>query len=121
MTVDPTHNLPGQIIAVLDELETATHDYGVALRKSNASEADYRLAFAGAAIKLADGAVGKMTVATREAHALLQSRHEYQRWMIDSAVADSSRQLLYSLRAKLDALRTLNANVRALTDPRLPS
>jgi hypothetical protein len=62
-----------------------------------------------------------MTVATREAHALLQSRHEYQAWMIDSAVADSSRQLLYSLRAKLDALRTLNANVRALTDPRLPS
>lgn len=122
MTVDPTHNLPGQIIAVLDDLESATTAYGVALRKSNASEADYRLAFAQAAVRLSDGAVpGKMTVATREAHALLQSRHEYQAWMIDSAVADSSRQLLYSLRAKLDALRTLNANVRALTDPRLPS
>ena len=122
MPVDPVHDLPGQIIAVLDELEKATDVYGEAIGRAATSESKYRLAHAEATIRLADGALpGKMTVATREAHALLQSRHEYEVWMVFDAAAEAAKQYLYSLRARLDALRTLNANVRALTDPRLPS
>lgn len=122
MRADPTHDLPGQIIGVLEALEEATDTYADSLARASNAESKYRLAHAEATIRLADGALpGKMTVATREAHALLQARDEYSIWMIHQAAADSARQYLYTLRAKLDALRTLNANIRALTDPRLPT
>jgi hypothetical protein len=120
--VDPTHDLPGQIVRVLDELEQATDRYALASTEAGVAESAFRLAHSTALIELASSALNvKMTTATREAHAIVRSRHQYERHMIASASADSAKQYLYTLRAKLDALRTLNANVRLLTDPRLPS
>lgn len=122
MAVDPTHDLPGQIIAVLDEMEKATDVFGAAIDRTAVAEAEYRLAHAQATINLAASPLaGKMTVATRDAHALIQSRHEYEIWMVYAAASEAAKQYLYTLRARLEALRTLNANVRTLTDPRLPS
>jgi hypothetical protein len=119
---DPTHDLPGQIIDTLEELEKATEVYGSAIDRAAVAEAKFKLAHADALIRLASGALpGKMTAATRDAHALIQSRDEYEISMVYDAAAEAAKQYLYTLRARLDALRTLNANVRLLTDPRLPT
>lgn len=119
--MDATENLPGQIIQTVEELEKATERFGEAIQRAAGAEARYRLAHADATIRMASSALNtKMTVATREAHALIQARAEYEVWMTFDAAADAARQYLYTLRARLDALRTLNANIRALTDPRLP-
>ena len=120
--MDPTHDLPGQIVRVLDELEQATDRYALASTEAGVAESKFKLAHSTAIIDLASSAINaRMSTAVREAHAIIRSRHEYERHMIAAASADSAKQYLYTLRAKLDALRTLNANVRILTDPRLPS
>src|SRR4029077_16934338 len=98
----------------------ATEVYGTAIDRAAVSEAKYRLAPAQAHIRLSE-VTGKRTAAVADAPARVEARHEYEVWMVYDAAAESAKQYLYTLRARLDALRTLNANVRMLTDPRLPT
>jgi hypothetical protein len=60
----------------------------------------------------------KMPVADKEARADVTASDEFRAWRIAEARRAASREALLSYRARLDALRTLSANVRYLTDPR---
>lgn len=51
----------------------------------------------------------------RESVALLQAETEYRRYVIADAKLRAQSELLRTLRARLDALRTLAANVRSQT------
>jgi hypothetical protein len=114
-------NLPAQIIAVVDELDRATHDYGTAARNAAVAEAKWKSAHASEIVRLSEQQLTmKQTAAQRDAYALLRTRDEHATFLLCQANAEVCRQAIYSLRARLDALRTLNANVRVLTDPRTP-
>lgn len=111
-------NLPQQIADLCDGLEEATETFGRAAHESALADAAFKYAHAFATIKMAEQAVTKLTVSHREAQAMLQCRVEYQTYLIKSAASESAKQHVYSLRNRLDALRTLNANVRTLTGER---
>lgn len=102
------------IMAVADELEEETERYDRVANLAADREASYKHAAAKAFVALADSGV-KMTAGERQARADLAVVDEYRTWKITEAARASSREALLSLRARLDALRTLSANVRHQT------
>jgi len=90
---------------------------GLALSAA-AAEADYRLTRDTALVRIAadSRAVGdKMTVGERDALAETLAADEFRRWKLVDARVRSKREYLHSLRAALDTLRTVAANIRAQT------
>lgn len=103
-----------QILAIGDELEAETDRYDEIARQSAEAEADYKERAARAHVSLADSQT-KMTVADRAARVDVFCRDEFRAWKILDASRASSREAMLSYRARLDALRTLAANVRHQT------
>lgn len=104
-----------QIMAISDALEEATDDYASASYEAALAEADYRREYARAMVHAADADGPRVPVSEREARALLAVTDQHRAYKVLDARAESGKQALYSLRARLDALRTLAANVRAQT------
>lgn len=82
----------------------------VALRARRAAEAEvaYKLAYAKATL-VVEGA----TVAERDAKALLRCEAQYAEYKASGAVLLAAQEAGRSLRAQIDALRTLSASQRA--------
>src|SRR5262245_49373831 len=97
-----------------DQLEVETYRYADVAEVTAEAEADYKADYARALLKFADATVGerKATVDERRAQADLESSASYAVFRINDARLDASKQALYSLRGRLDALRTLAANIR---------
>jgi len=78
------------------------------------AEADFKRAQATATIDIADAGL-KMTVGEREARVEMISNDAYRTHLVATARRNAKREYLQTLRAHLDALRTLNASIRGQT------
>ena len=102
------------IMRVVDEIEAQTHTYADVAHDAAVREADYKLRVARGIVALAS-TEARMTAVEKQARAELQAAEELREWKIADARLRSCKESLLSLRARMDALRSLSANVRAQT------
>jgi hypothetical protein len=99
---------------VIEEMERATEAYDDIAREAAEAEADYKRQHAMGVLAVINHG-DKMTVGEREARVDLHCADAYKKHLIQQAARNSRREHLQTLRAHLDALRTLNASVRVQT------
>lgn len=103
-----------QILNISDAIETETERYAGLADAAASAEADYKLRYAETVVRIADSH-GRMSIPERAARAELAAAEELRRYKIMEARRQASKEALLSLRARLDALRSLSANIRAAT------
>lgn len=103
-----------EILRVSDALDEQTHVYAEVSNLAASSEADYKLRFARAVVTLSS-TQSRMTAPEKQARAEIAAAEELRLWKIAEARRQATKETLLSLRARLDALRTLNASVRVQT------
>ncbi|HSV39800.1 MAG TPA: hypothetical protein VLI04_13670 [Nocardioidaceae bacterium] len=99
---------------VIEEMERHTEEFEDIARTAAEAEADYRRQSATAVLAVIQHGE-KMTVGERGARADLMCAAEYKHHLVTTAARNSKREYLQTLRAHLDALRTLNASIRGQT------
>lgn len=102
------HMIESEILRLCGLAEKATTELGKRARVAAVKDAAYKKAHAVAFLK-AEGTVGE-----REAHAALDSDTEYAERRAAEAVLLAAQEAGRNYRAQLDALRSLNSNLRAL-------
>lgn len=103
-----------QMMAAVEALDDTTNDFADVADLAATAEADYKLRHARAIVTLS-GESTKMTAPEKAARAELAAATELREWKLATAQVSSTKEALLSLRARLDALRSLSANVRAQT------
>lgn len=103
-----------EILSVSDALEAGTEQFADVADLAAECEADYKLSYARAFVGLSS-TQSKMTAPERQARSELHAAAELRAWKIAEARRMSSKESLLSLRARLDALRTVSANIRSQT------
>lgn len=103
-----------EILNVSDALEAGTAQFADVADLAATCEADYKLSYARAFVGLSS-TQSKMTAPERQARSELHAAAELRAWKIAEARRLSSKESLLSLRARLDALRTVSANIRSQT------
>lgn len=103
------------ILDVCDALEAETDQYAGLSELAAETESEYKLIYAKAHVQLANNYSVKMTVHEKQARADLEANEALKVWKIAEARRMSSKEGLLSLRARLDALRTLSASLRNQT------
>lgn len=99
------------ILRICDKLESDTSLLAdISVQRAEA-EATFKQRHARAMVEQ----TGKVPVASKEAIAHLRASEEFRVWKILEAREKATQQSLLALRARLDALRTISANVRAMT------
>lgn len=106
--------IESQILAIVDELEEQTYLYSTLSETAAEAEADYKRAASSKYVQLVSLAA-KISVVEKQARVDAATDEEFRTWKIAEARRQASREALLSLRARLDALRTLSANVRHQT------
>jgi hypothetical protein len=102
------------IVALADQLEEQTLMYAQLSDNAAEAEADYKLEASQHLVRLvASGA--KMTAQEREARCHLASSDTFRAWKLAEARRQSCKEALLSIRACIDAQRSLAANVRHQT------
>jgi hypothetical protein len=107
-----------EAIATLEvELEEATHLYASLCEEAADAEADWKAALWRATVELAAAkAEGRTNEKLREAQASLQAGEErFRLYRLTAERQRATGAALSSLKARLDAWRTLSANVRHQT------
>jgi hypothetical protein len=107
-------DIEAQILRLVNELEEETSVYASQIEEAARADITYKREFSRAQVMLAADQP-KLTVATREAKAMQMAMDEMAVAKILAARERATREKLTSLRTRLDALRTLSANVRAQT------
>ena len=106
------------IIDLCDDLEATTEEFARISDEQAIAENDYKRKLTRALVSL--GSVGvmpdgrKSTAEWREAQAAVTAEDECQRYRILDARLRATKEALTTKRARLDALRTIAANVRNL-------
>lgn len=103
------HMIESEILRLCGLAEKATTEIGKRARVAAAKDAAYKKANAVAYLK----AEGK-TVGDREAVAAIETDNEYTERRAAEAVLLAAQEAGRNYRAQLDALRSLNSNLRAL-------
>jgi hypothetical protein len=103
------------IAAISDELESQTYLYKQLAVEAAEAESDYKLKFARSVIGQSAMQSHKLTASDKQARAEVLSEMELRVWKIAEARRNATKEALLSLRARLDALRSLAANVRYQT------
>lgn len=110
MTANITQvDLEDQMVNICNRME---EDIATLYEVSNAraeAESNYKYRHARAMIEQET----KMPVATKDAYAHLRAADEYREWQLLQARERATQQSLLAARSRLDALRTICANVRA--------
>lgn len=108
-------DIEAEILRISDLLERATGDLATAAEEAAEAEADYRVAYA-KAFRFAKGTEDvKLTEKIREAIATIACDELLHRHKLGVARQLSLQEKCRQLRAQLDAVRTLSANVRGQT------
>jgi hypothetical protein len=102
------------ILALSDEIETTTYSYADLSDASAIAEADYKFRSAKELLAIAASGI-KLTAQEKSAHVDVSCTHEFRAWKIAEARRQSAKEALLSLRGRMDATRTLSANVRHQT------
>lgn len=108
------HEVEQRIMQISDTLDETTELLASLLIERATAEADYKHAFARVMVNLAQSS-SRLPVAAKEAIATTRTEAEFRNWKLWEAREKACQQQLHSLRAQLDALRTIAANVRAVT------
>lgn len=103
-----------QILELSAVLESETETYAQLSEVAAACEADYKLRVARMIVGLSQQN-GKMPVVEKQARAEVSASDELKAWKLAEARRQASKESLLSVRARLDALRSLNASVRGQT------
>ncbi len=103
------------ILALSDAIEEQTYLYAELSDMAAEKEADYKVRSARALVGLANDNSIKITAGERQARVDLHCAAELRDWKLAEARRQSSKEALLSLRSRLDAMRTLSANVRHST------
>jgi len=104
-------DVENRIVALCDLLEVETEAYAELSSQRAEAEADYKYRYSRAFVEQA----GKVPVASKEAVANLRSSNEFRSYRILEARERATQLKLTGIRAQLDSLRTIAANVRKLT------
>jgi thiamine biosynthesis lipoprotein ApbE len=102
------------ILQICDEIEQQTYLYAEQSEVSAIAEADYKIARSRSYVMLSERHP-KMTASEREMRADLSSADHIRQWKLHEARRQATRESLLSLRARLDALRSISANIRHQT------
>lgn len=106
-----------QIMSLSNDLEAATDLYGDQAEEAAEREYDYKHRHASRIVKLADDG-RKMTAPVRAAMADLEASTEFRLHLLAKARKETTKEAMLSLRHRIDAMRTLAANVRYQTETR---
>lgn len=98
-----------KMLACIDAMEQATEEYAASERALADAEAKYKKKKAELFLS-SSGAVRE-----REAYADYEGRYAHREYLRAVAETKALREVLWSLRNRLDALRSINSNVRAQT------
>lgn len=102
-------DVENEMLRLSETLEKETHAHADLAEEAAQAEADFKRAWARAYLR-AEG-----TQKTREALADEQTGDELQLHLTKKGLERAKREALYSLRAQLDVLRSISANVRVQT------
>jgi hypothetical protein len=102
------------ILDTADRLEEVTTEFADISDQAANAEADYKLAMARTWLGVASSD-RKMTTTERQMRADLLTNDALRRYKVAEAQRAATREALLSYRARIDALRTVSANVRAQT------
>jgi hypothetical protein len=97
-----------RILKLCDALESNLDTFRELAASRADAEANYKHRYSRSLVEQH----GKVTVSVREAVAHLKATGDYREWRTLEAQERATQQLLTSIRAQLDALRTIAANVR---------
>lgn len=106
------------IVALSDRLEEITDEYATASDDAAEAEAEYRLRYYRTFLQHKDGVTnGKRGESdeTCKGRAIVANEDVLRDYKLTAARAESLRQALYTHQRRLEALRTLAANVRQQT------
>lgn len=109
--------IEGEITRLSDALEAETYDYRDISLSAAEAEAAFKHRHATATLSMAAEATDgrKRTASERAAYADRVSGDEFRLFRIAEARRGASRESMLSLRTRIDALRTLAANIRYQT------
>lgn len=111
-SLDPSDINPAsverELLRLARRLEDATQQTGVWARKAATAEVAYKIGYAKALL------ASSGTVAEREATALVACEEQYREREMARAVLDAGKTAGQNIRAQLDALRSVGANLRDL-------
>jgi hypothetical protein len=115
MDVDPNSQVEveEEIRRLSAQLSRVTEEFKEAAMDEGSTEAEYKLAEAKARIALI-GHEG--TVDEKKAEALVKCEGQFRSWKTAEAVARAYTEAGRNIRGQLDALRSINANVRHSID-----
>lgn len=102
------------IIALSDQLEEQTYLYAQLSDEAAEAEADYKLEAGRLLIGIASSGA-KMTAQERQARVDVNCSDSFRSWKLAEARRQSCKEALLSLRGRMDAQRSLAANVRHQT------
>ena len=105
------------ILSLSEDLEAATDLFGSLAEEAAEAEYAYKHRHASRIVKLADDG-RKMTAATRDAMADLEAHEQLRLHLLAKARKETTKEAMLSLRHRIDAMRTLAANVRYQTETR---
>ena len=108
------HEVEQRILRISDDLDSTVDLLASLLVERANAEADYKEQFARVMVGLAASS-SRLPVAAKEAAATSRTTAEFRSWKLWEAREKACQQKLHSLRSQLDALRTIAANVRAVT------
>lgn len=103
------------IVALSGELEDTTYEYAQLSDLAVNAECAYKAKSARLLVTLAADPALKLTAGEKQARVDVNCQDEYHVWKLAEAQRQSCREALLSLRARLDATRTLSANLRHQT------
>lgn len=107
------HEVETLILDLTDALADATEAFGEVCDATSQAEMDYKHAFHSAVVTLAAGA--KVTADVRKSTAWLRSESAERAYVTLAATKEAAREHLRSLTTRIEALRTVSANVRGQT------
>ena len=103
-----------ELMAILGaQLEGGTDEFAKVAEERAIAEADYKERYWTALVRIVDHPEHRTTAPQREARAALSAKEEFRRFKLLEAREKASQQYLITIRARLDSLRTMAANVRA--------
>ena len=97
-----------QILRLLEDQERAIDEFEDLSVSASEAEADYKREWTKDFISQKD----KGTIKDREAWADYKNAGLFREWKVAEAMVKAKRERLSSIRTAVDALRTINANVR---------
>ncbi len=114
----PVH-IEREIMRLSNLMDEGTEEYRGLAQDAAELEQDYKVKYAKARIDRRTqegyGPGGRVTADEAEDHAIVACHGELLQYLVAQAIAEACREKQRSIRSQLDALRSLNANVRGMT------